>query len=176
MLRVGRGAGRGEDDDNKRKRRPVPGGSRGEARGGRQQQTKAPPCSGWVAGRVAGGTTTTTTTTTTITSTWGQSVLTSARVFMGRRPIPPLCGGAVQALPNFQTTLRHHPYPASRPMTFGHLTSWHADDLGYYTGAGNMPTTTTTTTTRRRAHVSRMVCFAREAVERACESSSRELV
>ena len=79
--------------------------------------------------------TTTTTTTTTITSAWGHTVLTSARVFMGRRPIPPLCGGAVQALPNFQTTLRDHPHPASRPMTFGHFTSWHADDLGYYTGA-----------------------------------------
>ena len=54
---------------------------------------------------------------------------------MRRLPIPPLCGGAVQALPNFQTTLRDHPHPASRPMTFGHFTSWHADDLGYYTGA-----------------------------------------
>ena len=54
---------------------------------------------------------------------------------MGRRPIPPLCGGAVQALPNFQTTLRDHPHPASRPMTFGHFTSWRADDRGYYTGA-----------------------------------------
>ena len=63
------------------------------------------------------------------------SVLTSARVFMRRQPIPPLCGGAVQALPNIQTTLRDHPHPASRPMTFGHFTSWHADDRGYYTGA-----------------------------------------
>merc|ERR1712113_484220 len=80
-------------------------------------------------------TTTTPTTTTTITSTWGHTVLSSARVFMRRQPIPPLCGGAVQALPNFQTTLRHHPHPASRPMTFGHFTSWPADDLGYYTGA-----------------------------------------
>ena len=59
------------------------------------------------------------------------SVLTSARVFMRRRAIPPLCGGAVQALPNFQTTLRYHPHPASRPMTFGHFTSWRADDRGY---------------------------------------------
>ena len=63
------------------------------------------------------------------------SVLTSARVFMRRRAIPPLCGGAVQALPNIQTTLRDHPHPASRPMTFGHFTSWRADDRGYYTGA-----------------------------------------
>ena len=63
------------------------------------------------------------------------SVLTSARVFMRRQAIPPLCGGAVQALPNIQTTLRDHPHPASRPMTFGHFTSWHADDRGYYTGA-----------------------------------------
>ena len=54
---------------------------------------------------------------------------------MRRRAIPPLCGGAVQALPNFQTTLRYHPHPASRPMTFGHFTSWHADDRGYYIGA-----------------------------------------
>ena len=80
---------------------------------------------------------------------------------MRRRAIPPLCGGAVQALPNFQTTLRDHPHPASRPMTFGHFTSWHADDLGYYTGAWTT-TTTTTTTTRRRAHVARMVFFARD--------------
>ena len=63
------------------------------------------------------------------------SVLTSARVFIRRQPIPPLCGGAVQALPNIQTTLRDHPHPASRPMTFGHFTSWRADDRGYYTGA-----------------------------------------
>ena len=54
---------------------------------------------------------------------------------MRRRAIPPLCGGAVQALPNIQTTLRDHPHPASRPMTFGHFTSWRADDRGYYTGA-----------------------------------------
>ena len=60
------------------------------------------------------------------------SVLTSARVFMRRQPIPPLCGGAVQALPNIQTTLRDHPHPASRPMTLGHFTSWRADDRGYY--------------------------------------------
>ena len=53
---------------------------------------------------------------------------------MRRQPIPPLCGGAVQALPNIQTTLRHHPHPASRPMTFGHFTSWPADDRGYYSG------------------------------------------
>ena len=68
------------------------------------------------------------------------SVLTSARVFMRRRTIPPLCGGAVQALPNIQTTLRDHPHPASRPMTFGHFTSWHADDRGYYTGVEYTPT------------------------------------
>ena len=54
---------------------------------------------------------------------------------MRRRAIPPLCGGAVQALPNIQTTLRDHPHPAYRPMTFGHFTSWRADDRGYYTGA-----------------------------------------
>ena len=54
---------------------------------------------------------------------------------MRRPPIPPLCGGAFQALPNFQTNLGHHPHPASRPMTFGHFTSWTADDRGYYTGA-----------------------------------------
>ena len=54
---------------------------------------------------------------------------------MRRQPIPPLCGGAVQALPNIQTTPRDHPHPASRPMTFGHFTSWRADDRGYYTGA-----------------------------------------
>ena len=60
------------------------------------------------------------------------SVLTSARVFMRREAIPPLCGGAVQALPNIQTTLRDHPHPASRPMTLGHFTSWRADDRGYY--------------------------------------------
>ena len=47
---------------------------------------------------------------------------------------PHFVGGPVQALPNFQTTLRHHPHPASRPMTFGHFTSWHADDRGYYSG------------------------------------------
>ena len=63
------------------------------------------------------------------------SVLTSARVFMRRQPIPPLCGGAVQALPNIHTTLRDHPHPASRPMTLGHFTSWRADDRGYNTGA-----------------------------------------
>ena len=68
------------------------------------------------------------------------SVLTSARVFMRRQPIPPLCGGAVQALPNIHTTLRHHPHPASRPMTFGHFTSWPADDRGYYTGVEYTPT------------------------------------
>ena len=67
------------------------------------------------------------------------SVLTSARVFMRRQPIPPLCGGAVQALPNIQTTLRDHPNPASRPMTLGHFTSWRADDRGYYTGVGYTP-------------------------------------
>ena len=55
---------------------------------------------------------------------------------MRRQPIPPLCGGAVQALPNIQTTLRDHPHPASRPMTLGHFTSWPADDRGYYTGVG----------------------------------------
>ena len=53
---------------------------------------------------------------------------------MRRQPIPPLRGGAIQALPNIQTTLRHHPHPASRPMTLGHFTSWPADDRGYYTG------------------------------------------
>jgi len=58
---------------------------------------------------------------------------------MRRRPIPPLCGGAVQALPNVQTTLRDHPHPASRPMTLGHFTSWRADDRGYYTGVGYTP-------------------------------------
>ena len=68
------------------------------------------------------------------------SVPTSARVFMRRRAIPPLCGGAVQALPNIQTTLRDHPHPASRPMTFGHFTSWRADDRGYYTGVEYTPT------------------------------------
>ena len=62
------------------------------------------------------------------------SVLTSARVFMRRQPIPPLCGGAMQALPNIQTTHGDHPHPASRPMTLGHFTSWPADDRGYYTG------------------------------------------
>ena len=67
------------------------------------------------------------------------SVLTSARVFMRRQPIPPLCGGAVQALPIIQTTLRDHPHPASRPMTLGHFTSWRADDRGYYTGVGYTP-------------------------------------
>ena len=51
---------------------------------------------------------------------------------MRRQPIPPLRGGAIQALPNIQTTLRHHPHPASRPMTLGHFTSWPADDRGYY--------------------------------------------
>ncbi len=54
---------------------------------------------------------------------------------MRRPPIPPLCGGAFQALPNFQTSLGDHPHPASRPMTFGHFTSWNADDRGYYTSA-----------------------------------------
>ena len=51
---------------------------------------------------------------------------------MRREAIPPLRGGAVQALPNIQTTLRDHPHPASRPMTLGHFTSWRADDRGYY--------------------------------------------
>ena len=69
-----------------------------------------------------------------MTGTWGPSVLTSARVFTRRPPIPPLCGGAAQALQNFQTNLGDHPHPASRPMTFGHFTSWRADDRGYYTG------------------------------------------
>ena len=68
------------------------------------------------------------------------SVLTSARVFMRREAIPPLRGGALQALPNIQTTLRDHPNPASRPMTLGHFTSWRADDRGYYTGVGYTPT------------------------------------
>ena len=103
------------------------------------------------------------------------SVLTSARVFMRRRAIPPLCGGAVQALPNIQTTLRDHPHPASRPMTFGHFTSWRADDRGYYTGASVHNDAT---------NVARMVLFARDCgpwqardgVERACESGSRELM
>ena len=53
---------------------------------------------------------------------------------MRREAIPPLRGGALQALPNIQTTLRDHPNPASRPMTLGHFTSWRADDRGYYTG------------------------------------------
>ena len=59
---------------------------------------------------------------------------------MRRETIPPLRGGAVQALPNIQTTLRDHPNPASRPMTLGHFTSWRADDRGYYTGVGYTPT------------------------------------
>ena len=59
---------------------------------------------------------------------------------MRRGAIPPLCGGAVQALPNIHTTLRDHPHPASRPMTFGHFTSWRADDRGYYTGVEYTPT------------------------------------
>ena len=54
-------------------------------------------------------------------------------------------GGAVQALPNIQTTLRDHPHPASRPMTFGHFTSWRADDRGYYTGAWVQDDATTRT-------------------------------
>ena len=53
---------------------------------------------------------------------------------MRYQTLPPLRGGAKQALPNIQTTLRHHPHPASRPMTSGHFTSWRADDRGYYTG------------------------------------------
>ena len=59
---------------------------------------------------------------------------------MRREAIPPLRGGAVQALQNIQTTLRDHPNPASRPMTLGHFTSWRADDRGYYTGVGYTPT------------------------------------
>ena len=58
---------------------------------------------------------------------------------MRREAIPPLRGGAVQALPNFQTTLGDHPHPASRPMTSGHFTSWRADDRGYYTGVDYTP-------------------------------------
>ena len=58
---------------------------------------------------------------------------------MRRQPTPPLRGGEVQALPNIHTTLRHHPHPASRPMTLGHFTSWRADDRGYYTGVGYTP-------------------------------------
>ena len=92
---------------------------------------------------------------------------------------PHFVGGPVQALPNFQTTLRDHPHPASRPMTFGHFTSWHADDLGYYSGPRGR---------RRRRDDARMwpawyflqgiVAPGRraKAVERACESSSRELM
>ena len=67
------------------------------------------------------------------------SVLPSARVFMRRQPIPPLRGGAMQALPNIHTTLGNHPHPASRPMTSGHFTSWRADDRGYYTGVEYTP-------------------------------------
>ena len=150
------------------------------------------------------------------------SVLTSARVFMRREAIPPLRGGAVQALQNIQTTLRDHPYPASRPMTLGHFTSWRADDRGYYSG----PRGRRRRRRRRRrrddarmwpawyflqgivapgrranviegvreirravghifgANLARMVLFARDCgpwqardgVERACESGSRELL
>ena len=69
-----------------------------------------------------------------------RGVLPSARVFIRHQAIPPLRGGALQALPNIQTTLRDHPNPASRPMTLGHFTSWRADDRGYYTGVGYTPT------------------------------------
>ena len=58
---------------------------------------------------------------------------------MRRQPIPPLRGGAMQALPNIHTTLGNHPHPASRPMTSGHFTSWRADDRGYYTGVEYTP-------------------------------------
>ena len=66
-------------------------------------------------------------------------MLTSAWVFIRHQAIPPLRGGAGQALPNLQTTPRDHPHPASRPMTLGHFTSWRADDRGYYTGVGYTP-------------------------------------
>ena len=69
----------------------------------------------------------------------GHTVLTSAWVFIRHQAIPPLRGGAGQALPNLQTTPRDHPHPASRPMTLGHFTSWRADDRGYYTGVGYTP-------------------------------------
>ena len=69
----------------------------------------------------------------------GHTVLPSAWVFIRYQAIPPLRGGAGQALPNLQTTPRDHPHPASRPMTLGHFTSWRADDRGYYTGVGYTP-------------------------------------
>ena len=135
-----------------------------------------------------------------------RGVLPSARVFIRHQAIPPLRGGAVQALPNILTTLRDHPHPASRPMTFGHFTSWRADDRGYYTGAWVQDDATTRacaphgilfqgTSKEFAKFAKQLVTFLGQiwpawyylkgivapgrranAVERACESGSRELL
>ena len=96
------------------------------------------------------------------------SVLTSARVFMRREAIPPLRGGAVSSSTKYPNDSSRPPKPSFPPYDVGtlHFVACGRPWLVHWRGVHTHRTWSlirgATTTTRRRAHVARMVFFARD--------------